>query len=101
RTAGAVVFATNAYTPLVLPQIPIQPTRAQMLATAPLRARVSELPTYSHHGYRYWRQLPGGEVLIGGWRDTSMESELTSVAEPTAGIQAHLDAAARGLGGAV
>src|SRR4029077_16872458 len=97
RTAGAVVFATNAYTPLVLPQIPIQPTRAQMLATTPIPARVSELPTYSHHGYRCWRQPPSGEVLIGGWRDTSLESEVTSSAEPTPGIQAHLDAAVRGL----
>jgi glycine/D-amino acid oxidase-like deaminating enzyme len=96
--AGAVVFATNAYTPLVLPQIPIQPTRAQMVATAPWAARVCELPTYSHHGYRYWRQLPSGEVLMGGWRDTSLETEVTSVAEPTAGIQAHLEAAVHGLG---
>ncbi len=96
--AGAVIFATNAYTPLVLPQVLIQPTRAQMLATAPASVRVCELPTYSHHGYRYWRQLPGGELLMGGWRDTSMESERTSVAEPTPGIQAHLDAAVRELG---
>jgi glycine/D-amino acid oxidase-like deaminating enzyme len=99
--AGAVVFATNAYTPLVLPQIPIQPTRAQMLATAPLHERVCELPTYSHHGYRYWRQLASGEVLMGGWRDRSMETEVTSVAEPTPGIQAHLDAAVRDLGASV
>jgi gamma-glutamylputrescine oxidase len=96
--AGAVVFATNAYTPLVLPQIPIQPTRAQMLATAPWAVRVCEQPTYSHHGYRYWRQLPSGEVLMGGWRDTSMQSEVTSVAEPTAAIQAHLDDAVGALG---
>jgi glycine/D-amino acid oxidase-like deaminating enzyme len=96
--AGAVIFATNAYTPLVLPQVPIQPTRAQMLATAPVAGRVAELPTYSHHGYRYWRQLANGEVLMGGWRDTSMTSEVTSVAEPTPGIQAHLDAAVRELG---
>jgi len=96
--AGVVILATNAYTPALLPQIKIQPTRAQMLATAPVSARVSELPTYSHHGYRYWRQLPSGELLIGGWRDTSMETEVTAVAEPTPAIQAHLDAAVRGLG---
>jgi gamma-glutamylputrescine oxidase len=96
--AGIVIFATNAYTPFVLPQVPIQPNRAQMLATEPWPTRVTELPTYSHHGYRYWRQLRTGEVLIGGWRDTSMETEIGYDTEATPGIQAHLDEAVRGLG---
>jgi gamma-glutamylputrescine oxidase len=89
--AGLVVLATNAYTPQLLPQVMIQPTRAQMLASAPVSRSVSDIPTYSHFGYRYWRQLPGGEVLIGGWRDTAMEAEITYEAEPTDNIQEHLD----------
>lgn len=89
--AGVVILATNAYTPQLLPQVKIQPTRAQMLASAPVFKAVSDMPTYSHFGYRYWRQLPSGEVLIGGWRDTAMEAELTYEAEPTDEIQQHLD----------
>ena len=89
--AGCVILATNAYTPQILPQVAIQPTRAQMLASAPVRSSVCDLPTYSHHGYRYWRQLGSGEVLIGGWRDTSMETEIGYEDEPTPGIQAHLE----------
>jgi len=89
--AGVVILATNAYTPQLLPQVKIQPTRAQMLASAPVFKAVSDMPTYSHFGYRYWRQLPSGEVLIGGWRDTAMEAELTYEAEPTDEIQEHLD----------
>jgi gamma-glutamylputrescine oxidase len=89
--AGVVVLATNAYTPELLPQVKIQPTRAQMLASAPVARSVSDLPTYSHFGYRYWRQLPSGEVLIGGWRDTAMEAEKTSEAEPSDEIQEHLE----------
>ena len=89
--AGAVILATNAYTPQLVPQLKIQPTRAQMLASAPVSRRVCSMPTYSHFGYRYWRQLPGGEVLIGGWRDTSPAAEMTYEAEPTADIQGHLD----------
>jgi gamma-glutamylputrescine oxidase len=89
--AGVVILATNAYTPQLLPQVKIQPTRAQMLASAPVSKSVSDMPTYSHFGYRYWRQLPSGEVLIGGWRDTAMEAELTDEAEPTDEIQEHLD----------
>ena len=96
--AGLVILATNAYTPALLPGVGIEPNRAQMLATAPERTRVAERPTYSHHGYRYWRQMPSGEVLIGGWRDTSVQTELTSVGEPTSGIQVHLEAAVRALG---
>ena len=96
--AGAVVVATNAYTAELLPQVDIDPNRAQMLATEPDRTRVAEHPTYSHHGYRYWRQMPAGEVLIGGWRDTSPGTERTSDAEPTTTIQAHLDEAVLRLG---
>ena len=89
--AGVVVLATNGYTSLLLPQVKIQPTRAQMLASAPLSRSVCDVPTYSHFGYRYWRQLPSGEVLIGGWRDTSMDSEVGYDDQPTDQIQEHLD----------
>jgi gamma-glutamylputrescine oxidase len=89
--AGVVILATNAYTSLLVPQLKIQPTRAQMLASAPMSNRVCNLPTYSHFGYRYWRQLPSGEVLIGGWRDTSLAGEVTYEDEPTPQIQGHLD----------
>jgi gamma-glutamylputrescine oxidase len=96
--AGVVILATNAYTPQLVPSVKIQPTRAQMLATAPVSPRVTDMPVYSNYGYRYWRQLPSGEVLIGGWRDTSLETEKTYDDEPTPEIQEHLDRAARELG---
>jgi glycine/D-amino acid oxidase-like deaminating enzyme len=89
--AGCVLLATNAYTPQLLPQVAIQPRRAQMLASAPHAVRVSDVPTYSHFGYRYWRQLQTGEVLIGGWRDTAYDIEVGYDERPTEGIQAHLD----------
>jgi gamma-glutamylputrescine oxidase len=89
--AGIVVLATNGYTSRLVPQVKIQPTRAQMLASAPLSRVVCDMPTYSHFGYRYWRQLPSGEVLIGGWRDTSMETEVGFDDQPTDQIQEHLD----------
>ena len=89
--AGVVILATNGYTSLLLPEVKIQPIRAQMLASGPLSRSVCDLPTYSHFGYRYWRQLVSGEVLIGGWRDTSMESEVGYDDQPTDQIQEHLD----------
>jgi glycine/D-amino acid oxidase-like deaminating enzyme len=96
--AGCVILATNAYTPQLLPQAEIQPRRAQMLASAPNAARVCDLPTYSHFGYRYWRQLATGEVLIGGWRDTAYEAEVGYDERPTDAIQAHLEAQLKRLG---
>ena len=90
--AGRVILATNAYTSQLVPQVAIQPTRAQMLASAPVHSKVCDLQTYSHHGYRYWRQLAGGEILIGGWRDTSMDTEIGYEDQPTPGIQHHLEA---------
>ncbi len=96
--AGVVILATNAYTTELVSSVKIQPTRAQMIATEPESKVIAERPTYSHFGYRYWRQLPGGEVLVGGWRDTSMDTELTDVAEPTPQIQEQLDKGLAELG---
>lgn len=96
--AGCVLLATNAYTPQLVSQVPIQPRRAQMLASAPDAARLSDLPTYSHFGYRYWRQMPTGEVLIGGWRDTAYDEEVGYDERPTDAIQAHLDAQLKRMG---
>jgi glycine/D-amino acid oxidase-like deaminating enzyme len=96
--AGVVILATNAYTPQLVPSVKIQAMRAQMLASEPVSRVVVDKPTYSHFGYRYWRQLDGGEVLVGGWRDTSMATESTYVAEPTSEIQDHLDTGLAALG---
>jgi len=95
--AGVVILSTNAYTPQLAPSVKIQPIRAQMLATAPESTTVTDMPVYSNFGYRYWRQLASGEVLIGGWRDISLETETTSDDEPTEEIQEHLDRAIEDL----
>jgi gamma-glutamylputrescine oxidase len=96
--AGCVILATNAYTSQLLPQVAIQPLRAQMVASAPHATRISDVPTYSHFGYRYWRQLPSGEVLIGGWRDTAYDVEVGYDEHPTEAIQAHLDSQLKRMG---
>jgi gamma-glutamylputrescine oxidase len=88
--AGVVILATNAYTSQLVPSVKIQPTRAQMVATAPDPNPIADMPVYSNFGYRYWRQLSTGEVLLGGWRDTSLEAEKTYDDDPTAEIQEHL-----------
>lgn len=92
--AGVVILATNGYSAQLVPSVKIQPTRAQMVATAPESKTITDMPVYSNFGYRYWRQLATGEVLLGGWRDISLDTEKTYDDEPTEQIQEQLD---RGL----
>jgi gamma-glutamylputrescine oxidase len=91
--AGLVILATNAYTAQLVPEVKIRPVRGQMLAAAAQTSTVIEAPTYSHHGYRYWRQLESGEVLLGGWRDTAPETEVGYDEVTTSEIQEQLDRA--------
>jgi len=96
--AGIVVLATNAYTAHLVAAAPIAPVRAQMLATGRTVHRVAERPTYSHWGYRYWRQRDDGTVLLGGWRDTALNEEVGTEPAVNVRVQAHLDAALRDMG---
>ena len=91
-TAGAVIAATNAATAQLLPGVAIRPVRAQMLATAPWPHRVASRPAYAHWGFRYWRQLDDGRLLVGGQRDRAVDDEVGHQAVPTATVQEHLDA---------
>ena len=89
--AGAVVVCANAYSRHVLSGVRIAPVRGQILATAPVAARVFPRPVYAHRGYRYWRQTHEGRVLVGGWRNTATDIEVGEDATPTEPIQRHLD----------
>jgi gamma-glutamylputrescine oxidase len=70
----------------------VRPVRGQICATAPLGRRVFARPTYAHRGYRYWRQLAAGNVLVGGWRDTAVEEEVGEDDGTSERIQGQLDA---------
>ncbi|GAC1656029.1 MAG: FAD-binding oxidoreductase [Candidatus Dormibacteraceae bacterium] len=96
--AETVILATNAFLPELVPSLPIAPTRAQMLATAPHPRRIVAGPTYADHGYQYWRQLMDGRMLVGGYRDRAVAEEVGYELTTTDLIQGHLDAHLRGLG---
>ncbi|MGH7910907.1 MAG: NAD(P)/FAD-dependent oxidoreductase [Candidatus Dormibacteraceae bacterium] len=74
--AAAVVIALNAYTPQLLPEVPIAPTRAQALATAPVAHQVAPCPQGRDHGYQYWNQLADGRVVAGGYRNLAIPEEV-------------------------
>lgn len=72
----AVVLATNGYSSLLHPffQGKIEPTRGQILAVEPVE-KFMEGPCYANFVLDYFRQLPTGELLIGGFRQLQKEKE--------------------------
>lgn len=76
-SSSSLVFATNAYSSLLNPYFKdkIFPTRGQILATSPLPLFM-EGPCYANFVLDYFRQLPTGEFLIGGFRQLQKDTEL-------------------------
>lgn len=64
----------------------ILPQRGQILLTEQLPQFVQG-PCYLTKHLCYFRQLPSGELLIGGFRNLALEAENTAVDETTAAIQ--------------
>jgi glycine/D-amino acid oxidase-like deaminating enzyme len=101
--AAHAILATNARLPDLLagagaPWLgdAITPARGQMLATAPVDEALFACPCYADQGYQYWRQLRDGRLIIGGWRNTSFETERTADETPGPPIQDQLDHFLRG-----
>ena len=100
--AQKLILATNAWLPEIgkligadydwLAQC-ITPTRGQVIATEPVDEHILPCPCSAEEGYQYWRQLPDGRLIVGGWRNHSPDTEFNTYDEtPYAGIQRHLDA---------
>jgi gamma-glutamylputrescine oxidase len=87
--ARTLVLTTNAYAPALVPALKalIVPRRGQMLSTAPIEAKLDVRPAYCNYGYQYWRQMPDGRLLIGGWRNTAFDVETGYDTQPTHPIQ--------------
>lgn len=96
--AGAVLIASNAYTPSLL-DVPINPTRGQVISTAPLGRVVVPFPMYANLGYQYWRQTADGRLVVGGWRDLDISGEVGTDEILHDSIQDQLDIFCREVGG--
>ena len=70
---GKVALCTNAYAPLLHPYFAekVVPTRGQILCTEPIDVPLLQHLCYADYGYEYFRQLPDGRLLMGGWGTTS------------------------------
>jgi gamma-glutamylputrescine oxidase len=92
--ADRVVVATDGYTRGLVPELDgaVRSTRGQVLVTEPLPRLLFECPHYARHGYDYWQQTPDRRLVIGGWRDASLEAEFTAEEETTSLIQSRIEA---------
>jgi hypothetical protein len=87
--SDVVLLCTNAYAPLLHGHFvdKVYPTRGQMWATAPVPRRLIPWAVYADFGYEYFRQLPTGQVLAGGWRQHHENAEKGYSDETTADLQ--------------
>lgn len=88
--AGQVVLAVNGFAKAFLPDLAIEPARAQVFVTQPL----SHIPfTGGFHyeqGYYYFRNI-GNRILLGGGRNLDFEAERTAQKGLTPLVQASLE----------
>ncbi len=86
--AGKVIVTVNAYLALILKNFAgiITPGRGQILMTEPLPDFVKG-PCYLTKHLCYFRQLPTGHLLIGGFRNLATDAEETYADQTTAIIQ--------------
>jgi glycine/D-amino acid oxidase-like deaminating enzyme len=97
--ADHVVIATDGYTSGLLPELDdaIHPVRGQVIATEPIEQALYPRPHYARHGFDYWQQTPDNRLILGGRRDTSLETEFTNEETTTDAIQGELTAFATEL----
>lgn len=86
--SSMVVLALNGYSAIMHPYFKdkIYPTRAQCLMTEPV-PRFMEGPCYANFYLDYFRQIPTGELLIGGFRQIDKANEVGYSDETTEVIQ--------------
>jgi glycine/D-amino acid oxidase-like deaminating enzyme len=88
------VIATDGSGRGLLPELDdaLWPARGQVIATEPLRELLFDCPHYARQGFDYWQQLPDRRIVLGGFRDFSILTEMTDEETTTSPIQEALDA---------
>lgn len=87
---GNVIIATNGFAKQLLPELDVEPARAQVLITKPIEGLKLKGTFHYEQGYYYFRNV-GNRVLFGGGRNLAFETENTSEFKLTPIIQNKLD----------
>jgi gamma-glutamylputrescine oxidase len=89
-TCKKVIVATNGFARQLLPDYPVQPARAQVLVTHPIKDLKLKGTFHYNRGYYYFRNI-GDRVLFGGGRNLDFAAEETFEFGLTALVQDKLD----------
>jgi len=89
-SAEQLVFCTNAFSKSLLPDVAVVPARGQVLLTAPIPGLKLNGVFHYNEGFYYFRNLDN-RILLGGARNTSIETEYTLDAFTTLPIQQALE----------
>ncbi len=98
--AKHIIVAVDGNLGKALPEVSelVQPTRLQMISTAPETKLKMKYAVYVRQGWDYWQQLPDGRIAIGGGRDLALEQEATDVVEPTQIMRDYLERKLQDIG---
>ena len=98
--AKHIVVAVDGNLGKALPEISnlVQPTRLQMISTAPETKLNLKYAVYIRQGWDYWQQLPDGRIAIGGGRDLALAQEATDIVEPTQIMRDYLERKLEAIG---
>lgn len=88
--AAKVIIATNGFAKQLLPELDVEPARAQVLITEPIDGLKLKGTFHYEQGYYYFRNV-GNRVLFGGGRSLAFNEENTSEIALTDLIQDKLD----------
>lgn len=83
-------LATNGFTKRLLPEMTVDPARAQVLVTSPIHGLKFEGTFHLDEGYYYFRNI-GNRVLFGGGRSLDFKTETTTELEVSSIIQNRLE----------
>ena len=89
-TSKKVIVATNGFAKELLPNYQVQPARAQVLITEPIKDLKLKGTFHYDEGYYYFRNI-GDRILFGGGRNLDFKTEETTQFGLTPLIQNRLD----------
>lgn len=89
-TSKKVLIATNGFAKQLLSDYDVEPARAQVVITTPIKDLAFKGSFHYDHGYYYFRNV-GNRVLFGGGRNLNFEKENTTEFGLTSVVQESLE----------
>lgn len=88
--ARKLLICTNGFAQQLLPDLEVEPARAQVLITKPIENLPFQGTFHCEKGYYYFRNIES-RILFGGGRNLDFKTEKTTEFNLTDKIQSHLD----------